>query len=826
MKELSKEKAEKAVKKIKKSKKYNSLYEFKKNIKYRIKNSQIFCNIKNVRDDGILVLKTGEYARVIEISAVDLSLTNISERDNFFYRFKDLYQINHLKLKCYKFDKKINLNLNKEYYESLIDKFSDDKTRLELLVNHSEFIDYLEKENLTYSSSYYLVFIAKELEVLKKQVEEAENILYNIVPRMNYEIIDNKLEIYSFLANLYYSDVNLDQLMWLNLPELICPLSLQEKSNYLQIDDKEVQLVTIKNIPAFVDAMFLDGIFNIPNIKACINVSDTIDTDDLISNIDSSYQFLLSDRNTTKKLSSATELDTEKERYQLLMNDLKNGDEKVKEVNLIIAIEGDRKQRDEMFREITRIAKDSLVKYEIPRLRQLEAWQAFDITGSNLKDYCNYLPTMTLSAGFPFSKTYFNDYTGYLLGEDLYTHLPIFFNPFYLNKKTRNSHNIAIVASTGGGKSYTMKKILVNEFARGTKIFILDAEGEYKKLVLDNGGEYIDLYSRKNGIINPLQIRYTPNDDDDRVIKSEDVPLAKHLAFLETFFKSTFEEITENELITLTNIVEALYNKKGINSKTSIEELEKLSNEDYPIFEDLVSFMAEYKERTKSPEKIKVINQLEILVSRFLTGTDAYLFNGYTTIDLSNNLIAFGMKDLLFGENKRLKNTQTLNLLTYLNNAVVSNKINNDKLEQKYKKPIMIVADEFHLFIDEENGEVLRSIGQLARRIRKYYGSIIVASQSIEDFIGNNQILRHAKAIFNNCQYQMVGMLNEADMNAYLELFKENRLTDTQKAFLLKASQGDFLLNVTRKKRLRIHIEAMPLEVQMMGEGDVNRNKK
>ena len=61
-------------------------------------------------------------------------------------------------------------------------------------------------------------------------------------------------------------------------------------------------------------------------------------------------------------------------------------------------------------------------------------------------------------------------------------------------------------------------------------------------------------------------------------------------------------------------------------------------------------------------------------------------------------------------------------------------------------------------------------------------------------------------------------MLKEADMLAYLELFKENPLTDTQKNFLLKASQGEFLLNVTRKKRLRVHISATPLEVEMMGE--------
>ena len=64
----------------------------------------------------------------------------------------------------------------------------------------------------------------------------------------------------------------------------------------------------------------------------------------------------------------------------------------------------------------------------------------------------------------------------------------------------------------------------------------------------------------------------------------------------------------------------------------------------------------------------------------------------------------------------------------------------------------------------------------------------------------------------------MVGTLKEADMLAYLELFKENPLTDTQKKFLLKANQGEFLLNVTRKKRLRIKVSATPLEVKMMGE--------
>ena len=112
----------------------------------------------------------------------------------------------------------------------------------------------------------------------------------------------------------------------------------------------------------------------------------------------------------------------------------------------------------------------------------------------------------------------------------------------------------------------------------------------------------------------------------------------------------------------------------------------------------------------------------------------------------------------------------------------------------------------------------MRNFGQLARRIRKYSGSVVVATQSIKDFVGNNGILRHATAIFNNCQYQMVGMLKEDDLLAYLELFKQNPLTETQKTFLMGARRGEFLLNIDNKNRLRVWIRATELEQQMMGE--------
>lgn len=103
----------------KKLEKQQPKFVIKKQMKRRIKNSQTFSNVKSVADDGLIELKTGEVASLIEVKAIDLSLTSKSEKNNFFYALKSLYQIRNLNLKCYKLDQKINLNNNKINLEEL-----------------------------------------------------------------------------------------------------------------------------------------------------------------------------------------------------------------------------------------------------------------------------------------------------------------------------------------------------------------------------------------------------------------------------------------------------------------------------------------------------------------------------------------------------------------------------------------------------------------------------------------------------------------------------------------------------------------------------------
>ena len=635
-------------------------------MKRRIKNSQTFSNVKSVADDGLIELKTGEVASLIEVKAIDLSLTSKSEKNNFFYALKSLYQIRNLNLKCYKLDQKINLNNNKINLEELINYYKDDSQKEKLLDESKRLIEELEENHFTISSVYYLVVIAKDLNTLEKQLDEIEEIISNITPRINMEVIDNRLEIYKFLTNLYMNPKALDDLIWSDLPSLVSPLSLQEKTNMLKMDDKDIQMVTIKNIPPFVDELFFEEIFNVPDVRACISIKDAISQDELVRWVNSQYQFLLSDRSTTKKLSDATELDTQKENFQQLMVEIKNGDEKIKEVSLTLIITGTKNT----FRDLKRLVDRYQIKLDIPKLRQMECWQNYDLTTTSLDDYSIYLPTLTLSAGFPFTKTYFNDSSGYMLGVDLHTSLPIFFDPFVINNQ-RTSHNIAIVSSTGGGKSFTMKKMIINEYARGTKIFILDAENEYKNLVISNGGEYIDLYSKKGGIINPLQIRYIPSDDEDKETKETDCPLAKHLGFLEAFFKTAFEDITEKELVMLLSVVESLYNTKGIFKNTSINTLQSLSPSDYPIFRDTVI----YKKLScySSGELKRKITPLEDLSYTYFNVED--IQTKYDRLYRNRNNKEINKEELSFYDKFKTEEINKLNNIVNVVNDLLKDKI-------------------------------------------------------------------------------------------------------------------------------------------------------
>lgn len=775
-------------------------------LKKKLANSNIFTNI-NFIDDGLLCLKDGSYAKFFRVNPIDLSLTNKEEQELFYFTLSQVYKLK-FPIKAYKYDEKINLNSNKVYYDKLL---HNAKTNIQkdILSNNKEFIDVIESENLTYASSYFFAIIGKTVEEIKNNITEFERLCNSTNPKLYIKQIDNKKELYKIMSNIYFSKVSIDHLVYYDLFDLVVPIKLTETPSLLKVDDKKIQLVAIKNYPPFIEKDFLNTIVNLPNVNVSFTIKDTVAKDQIIKTINSNYKSLLADYNSTKNVAEVNELKTTLENYRLLIEQLSNNDEKIKEVTIIFAISGTKKERDDIIKLIRENANPTGIKVDIPKLRQMELWQSYDITSLTVADYSMYLPTHTLASGFAFTKSYHNDSSGFLIGEEARYGLPIFWDIFYNDKQKRTSYNLSVVGSTGAGKSFFLKKLIVNELARGTKVFIWDVENEFKKLTKRYvNSSYVNLANKV--LINPLQVRFLPEDDEEE----DSSILNRHLGFLEAFYSSIFEEITEKEKVVLLDITEKLYNSKGITSKSTISDYSKYTATDYPILSDLYVFLNEYKKTVNSQEELNILTSLEILLKRFIVGQDT-IFNGHTSISLDSQLMCFNLKGLAFSDNKRLANAQILNLLTFLNNEVIGK---NDVNVTTNRNPVMIVADEFHNFINDDNPAIIKYFDQMTRRLRKYNSSLVLASQSPQDLVSSDLKTKNATSIFNNCQYNMIGMLKSNDLEAVEKIYKNDPLTETQKTFLKTAEMGQFLLNINYKNRLRIKVFATPLERYYMGD--------
>ena len=166
-----------------------------------------------------------------------------------------------------------------------------------------------------------------------------------------------------------------------------------------------------------------------------------------------------------------------------------------------------------------------------------------------------------LFLGLPFSGSGLVDVEGYYLGTDEDGRM-IAFSPFYKGNDRTNS-NIVIEGSSGSGKSFLAKKIMLNEWLNGTKIFAIDPESEMRPMCKLLGGKWIDCSggTGKNvGRINPLQVNPLPEtrafeDDEDGEYTSSKSALGLHLDFLSTFFKLYYPEITSLQMSLLMEIL-------------------------------------------------------------------------------------------------------------------------------------------------------------------------------------------------------------------------------------------------------------------------------
>lgn len=402
--------------------------------------------------------------------------------------------------------------------------------------------------------------------------------------------------------------------------------------------------------------------------------------------------------------------------------------------------------------------------------------------------------TSSFTGGFLFNTNTFIDKNGYYLGINQNGGIIIF--NMWKKDSDRTNSNMVVTGSSGSGKSMAIKHLIYNELPK-SKILIIDAEDEYSYLAKNLKGKVINCGGSNNGqILNPLQIRVSKDEDDMNSI-------ALHFQFLHTFFEILFPSLTDVEFSILDIVLEELYNKFNINQNTDIS---KLKNADFPILKDLYYFIKQKSEREHKEEYIKLLS----LLRPISIGQASAIWNGHTNIEINTKLTVFNTKNMQEFQ-AQYKRAQYYNIMSYAWEILSKNKDEND----------ILIADECHILIDPNIPQTLEYVRNISKRARKYNSSIIVITQSIEDFL-NDKIKLYGQSLLANSTYKLFFKTDGQDLKDIIKTFN---LTNKEESLIYNAKKGQCLLTAgTRKIFIALKIPSNELKIidENYSDGDVS----
>lgn len=249
----------------------------------------------------------------------------------------------------------------------------------------------------------------------------------------------------------------------------------------------------------------------------------------------------------------------------------------------------------------------------------------FTIQTNLSKNFKRNILTSTFTGGFLFNTETFIDKQGYYWGISQNGGIIIF--NIWKQDLGRGNSNMIVVGSSGSGKSMSVKHMIINELPT-TRQLVIDPENEYSYLCKNLNGKVVACDGNEGGILNPLQVRNSRDDEDGKNA------LSLHFQFLQTFFRILYPSLTEIEFSKLDLVFEELYQKFHINKNTDIS---KLKNTDFPILEDLY-FLLEEKYKVK---KDRIYEKLLALMRPICIGQASNIWNGYTNVEINTRLTVF-----------------------------------------------------------------------------------------------------------------------------------------------------------------------------------------
>lgn len=574
------------------------------------------------------------------------------------------------------------------------------------------------------------------------------------------------------------------------LIDLITPVGgLEFERNKIYFGNRFCKVYTIVHYPSNVEMKWLGNLVNNIGAIFSINIEPT-DNTEMIDNLDSRIRDASGLAKIAKNESSRQLKEKEIEEASEIISRMIENNEVVSYLTIYILVSAEeeielqRKCKEvEMEMQRQKIKIRHLTNYML-----MEGFKAvapfFTIQAELSKNFKRNILTSTFTGGFLFNTETFIDQKGYYWGISQNGGIIIF--NIWKQDSGRTNSNMIVVGSSGSGKSMAVKHMIINELPT-TKQLVIDPENEYAQLCKNLQGKIIACDGSKEGVLNPLQVR---NNQDDETGKNA---LSLHFQFLQTFFQILYPSLTEIEFSKLDLILEELYKKFNIDANTDIS---KLKNTDFPILEDLY-FLMEKKNKKKQDE---ILEKLLALIRPICIGQASGIWNGYTNIEINTRFTVFNTSTMQKFQ-IQYKRAQYYNILSYA----------WDILSKDSKERTMLIADECHILVDPNIPQTLEYVRYISKMARKHNSSIVVVTQSIEDFL-NEKIRLYGQSLLTNSTYKLFFKTDGKDLKDIVTTFK---LTEQEEKLILNANVGECLFMAGIRK-LYIMFKLFEYELEMI----------
>lgn len=617
-----------------------------------------------------------------------------------------------------------------DYFKELERKVKEQSSFKELFTKYKEHLEHTLAQDKVINRSFYLVIqqtydLGIQIEVCQKKLET----LGLKSTRVPTEMLKQLLQKF-FIVSAKKSFV---------------PKRIQNFPSHLKLNKIFTKVLHAHGYPRNVDMGFLDKIVSLQGDFDISLHIEPYDIETMMITLNKELQKQRADLYSaqTKGILNPS-LEIKYTDTKAILENLQKGKEKLFNVSLYIQCRApNKKELDMLVRRVETELNSLLIIPQTPQFRMLQGMQSCAPLAKNKLQMRRNVPTEALSAFFPFTSSFLQaDTTGIWLGLNK-NNIPIIKDIFKLSNP-----NGLCLASSGSGKSYMAKLLIARHLLHGTKVMVIDPQGEYTSLVSRFNGQHIDLGIDSETIINPLDLMGHEYRE-------------KRLALMD-LMPIMLGELSETQKAFIDRALTKAYEGRGINHNPSTW------NRDPPILEDVVQIL-EGMEKKASPMEKSTIQSLINRLSLYVEGVFSFL-NKHTKINFDNRFVCFDIGSLP----KQVKPVVMFLVLDYV----------YMKMKKDLERKLLVVDEAWSLLGRTEDASY---IFEIVKTCRKFNLALFLINQEVEGMLASDA----GKSVLANSAYTILMRQKPAVIKNIQETFY---LSNSERIFLLTAAVGEGIL--------------------------------